>query len=455
MMMKRVLLLGFATLFLINCGGNTEDIIKPEPIPVQADKIVAKDDAFKAIENTVIELPSFLSNDEYSSRGSITVTFDAKTTNNGSIERERELYTYTPAKNFSGTDTFTYTICSKDTPDICETATVSISVSDKGTPQAVDDIYNTGINSALIISSYLDNDMLIDGAKIESINTEASNATVVLNADGTISYTPLADFLGKDTFTYTICDNDPTNSCATATITVNVIKAIAFNIPAELAAYYSGVSFVNDTQSNYEALKDLLKRSHSNILKYTDRHKYLYNADEDLNNTANVVLMYTGESRDRREYTSGSNPHQTQTYNTEHIYPQSKLASANHAISRTDLHHLRACDDKVNTRRSNLPFIDGSGVAKKDNNAWYPGDQWKGDVARMVFYLNARYGETFDKVGSKELFLKWNKEDPVSDFEKQRNNTIAKVQGNRNPFIDNPYLVTLTWGGASASNTWK
>jgi len=57
------------------------------------------------------------------------------------------------------------------------------------------------------------------------------------------------------------------------------------------------------------------------------------------------------------------------------------------------------------------------------------------------------------------LFLIWNVEDPVSDFEKQRNtfhentaNTYA--QGNRNPFIDNPYLATRIWGGDSAEDTW-
>ena len=66
-----------------------------------------------------------------------------------------------------------------------------------------------------------------------------------------------------------------------------------------------------------------------------------------------------------------------------------------------------------------------------------------------------RYGETFDRVGSIELFLKWNVEDPVSAFEVQRNNVIEGAQGNRNPFIDNPYLATLIWGGTPAENKWN
>lgn len=228
---------------------------------------------------------------------------------------------------------------------------------------------------------------------------------------------------------------------------------ITFNIPSELASYYSNLEITTNKEYSLKKLKELTLSKHTRILSYGQRHNYLYHADEDLANTANVILMYTGESRDEREYTSGSNSHPTQTFNTEHIYPQSKLIGTN---SRTDLHHLRACDANVNSERSNFPFTDGSGSnTLVGGNKWYPGDDWRGDVARMVFYLNVRYGETFEKVGTLELFLKWNKEDPVSEFEIQRNNIIQGAQGNRNPFIDNPYIATLIWGGDAAENKWE
>lgn len=54
-----------------------------------------------------------------------------------------------------------------------------------------------------------------------------------------------------------------------------------------------------------------------------------------------------------------------------------------------------------------------------------------------------------------DLFLQWNVVDPLSTFEIQRNNAIADVQGNRNPFIDNPYIATLIWGGVEAEDTWS
>ncbi len=53
------------------------------------------------------------------------------------------------------------------------------------------------------------------------------------------------------------------------------------------------------------------------------------------------------------------------------------------------------------------------------------------------------------------IFLEWNEEDPVSEFERTRNNVLQSIQGNRNPFIDNPYLATRIWGGPQAPDTWN
>lgn len=53
-----------------------------------------------------------------------------------------------------------------------------------------------------------------------------------------------------------------------------------------------------------------------------------------------------------------------------------------------------------------------------------------------------------------DLYLKWNAEKDPNLFEKLRNEVIYNIQGNRNPFIDNPYIATLIWGGPRALNTW-
>ncbi|MGY8915163.1 MAG: endonuclease I family protein, partial [Flavobacteriales bacterium] len=252
----------------------------------------------------------------------------------------------------------------------------------------------------------------------------------------------------------TICDDDtPNPTCSTATVTVNVLNAISFNIPAELNYYYGDLALADNAEVSFDQLRSHTVKNHTTILSYGERHEYLYNADADLANQDNVILMYSGESRYWQEYTSGTNPYSPQTFNTEHVYPQSLLSSE---VAVTDLHHLRAADAEVNSERLNYPYTDGSGTySLVNNNSWYPGDDWRGDVARMIFYLNVRYGETFNKVGNLELFLDWNVVDPVSAFEEQRNTVIEGAQGVKNPFIDNPYIATLIWGGTAAENKWQ
>ncbi len=449
--MKRVLSILICSLVLLTCSKDSGGgMVKP---PEENLKPVAVADTASTIEDEDIDI-NVLSNDTVITGSRIT-SFDANGTSGGSIIENRDgTFTYTPANNFVGSDTFTYTLCDNDpTPD-CSTAMVTITVTDAGSPTAADDQVNTVKNTMIIIDDYAQNDSTVDGASIAIVDASSAAGTATINNDGTISYTPQTDFIGDDSFTYTICDDDtPDPTCATATITVSVLEATAFNIPADLSAYYSTLPITTDSDLNLTFVSNHTSDKHTTILSYGERHGFLYDADEDASNTPNVILMYNSESRDEREYTSGNNSHSPQTFNTEHVYPQSRLEAAD---AVTDLHHLRSCDANVNSNRSNFPFVDGSGTFDLINgNTWYPGDEWKGDVARMMMYLNVRYGETFEKVGTLELFLQWNVEDPVSDFELQRNAIIQGAQGNRNPFIDNPYLATLIWGGTPAENRWE
>lgn len=222
--------------------------------------------------------------------------------------------------------------------------------------------------------------------------------------------------------------------------------------PAELQAYYSGVDFNLTGNDLFNDLATKTVNKHTTILTYFQRHDYLYDADEDQNNTSNVILIYSGESRYELEYESGNNPYPTQTFNTEHVYPRSFLDDP---YAEGDLHNLRVCDIAINTSRANDPFISGSGSYNSTGSAFYPGDEWKGDVARIIFYVNLRYNEPFTDVGLLNLFLDWNAQDPVSPLEDQRNLVISGVQGDRNPFIDNPYLASLIWSGTSAENRWN
>jgi endonuclease I len=222
--------------------------------------------------------------------------------------------------------------------------------------------------------------------------------------------------------------------------------------PTNLQSYYSGVDFNKTGINLFNDLATEIIASHSNFISYTNRHNYLYDADEDPSNISNVILIYSGESRNEKEYESGNNTYLPQTFNTEHVYPRSLLDNSN---AEGDLHLLRVCDISINSSRGNNPFIAGTGIYKTTGSAFYPGDDWRGDVARIIMYVNLRYNEPFTDVGTLNLFMEWNVADPVSALEDQRNTVISSVQGNRNPFIDNPYLATIIWGGTAAQNRWS
>lgn len=227
---------------------------------------------------------------------------------------------------------------------------------------------------------------------------------------------------------------------------------VTYRVPVALQAYYDGVDFSLEGDDLFDALAVQTISRHTSFLSYGQRHEYLYDADADVKDASKVVLIYSGELRDRREWASPNNPHTTQTFNTEHVYPQSLLDGS--AVS--DLHILRVVDARINSQRSNRPFAKGNDTFElMDGFTFYPGQQWRGDVARMVMYMNLRYDEPFEDVGSLRLFLEWNAEDPVSAIEKQRNLVIEGAQGNRNPFIDNPNLATSIWGGPEAENLWR
>ena len=102
-----------------------------------------------------------------------------------------------------------------------DTATVAIDVTPvNDAPVAVDDVASTSENTPVTIA-VLGNDTDVDGDTLSVQGTPAAaNGTVVVNANGTITYTPNAGFNGTDTITYTV--TDPSGLTDTATVSVSV-----------------------------------------------------------------------------------------------------------------------------------------------------------------------------------------------------------------------------------------
>ncbi|WP_373707927.1 endonuclease [Kaistella sp.] len=240
---------------------------------------------------------------------------------------------------------------------------------------------------------------------------------------------------------------------------------ISFFIYAQSApAYYSGINF-NKTQNELKNdLATLITSTHTKIITYSELKTLMVTSDADPDQAGNILLVYgsQGSGMHQRSRSAGG------SWNREHVYAKSK-GTPNLGTSGpgADGHHLRPADISLNSARGSLLFDDGLGALAytTSRGGWYPGDEWKGDVARILMYMYVRYNtrclplniamnpSTYSS-DFPDILLKWNVEDPVSAFELQRQNVVANMQKNRNPFIDNPYLATVIWGGPAAQNTW-
>lgn len=273
--------------------------------------------------------------------------------------------------------------------------------------------------------------------------------------------------------------------------------------------YYKQVDFTKRGKALKDQLQELITKTQTTLSYTPGIWEASKITDEDPDNPENVLVIYgwpNGQSKDIKLVRSmpksatnnqgGSSPNRNAKWEREHVYAKSlgkpKLETkftvypgeklGIDVIAGNDAHNLRPANGTVNNDRSNKKFGEGKGNSHAlSGGYWYPGDEWVGDVARMMMYMYVRYGEqclpsniaslpyAVDPItGDRDmvqLLLKWNAQDPVSEIEIKRNayhgnknNTYS--QGNRNPFIDNPHLANLIWGEQSdkalnAKSLWQ
>lgn len=172
-------------------------------------------------------------------------------------------------------------------------------------------------------------------------------------------------------------------------------------------------------------------------------------------------------------------------YNREHTFPRSWWGGSTtlNDTQYVDMHHIVPSDRAMNSVKSNYPpgevitpTSTGSNGFRIGTNPNYPCasmryfepiDEYKGDYARMFFYMATRYenymvawetnntsgncamsGNTYPSYENWmiDVLLQWHANDPVSQVEMDRNDAVYAIQGNRNAFIDNPNWTNLVWG---------
>ncbi len=181
------------------------------------DSPVAVDDAVSTNEDTPITI-DVLANDMDVDGDTLTITSVTQGIH-GTVVNNGSNVGYTPTANFHGPDSFTYTI--SDGHGGTDTATVTVMVvSANDPPVAVDDAASTQEDASVTVEVLM-NDTDVDGDTLTVVGTSSTtNGTVVVNPDGTITYTPGDGFSGPDSFTYTVSDGHGGTGTATVTITV-------------------------------------------------------------------------------------------------------------------------------------------------------------------------------------------------------------------------------------------
>lgn len=162
--------------------------------------------------------------------------------------------------------------------------------------------------------------------------------------------------------------------------------------------------------------------------------------------------------------------------NIEHSFPKSWWGGAKSQAYK-DLYNLMPCESRINSTKSNYPMgivvsgDKGNGwtkVGKGTDGKWYwePADPWKGDFARGYMYMATAY-QDYNWEGTQAhqillqgayptlqkwaytLYIQWAKADKPDALEIKRNNDVAKIQGNRNPYVDFPNLMEYVWGDST------
>lgn len=164
--------------------------------------------------------------------------------------------------------------------------------------------------------------------------------------------------------------------------------------------------------------------------------------------------------------------------NIEHSVPKSWWGGTSNSAYK-DINHLNPSNQNANSRKGNFPLAPvgkqtwtngvtivgkpASGYGGGAATVYEPVDEYKGDFARIYFYMFSMYptiswkdgtdwmytvGETYPqfKPWAIDMLLEWNRMDPVDERERARNEAVYTQQKNRNPFIDFPDLAEYIWG---------
>ncbi|MEL6618389.1 MAG: tandem-95 repeat protein [Pseudomonadota bacterium] len=185
------------------------------------DAPVAEDDAATTDEDTPVTI-DVLANDSDPDGDDLTIISATVPADQGTVEIVDNKLVFTPAPDFNGEATVTYTI--SDGMGLTDTADAVVTVEGvEDAPEAADDLAETDEDTPVTIP-VLDNDSDPDGDPLEVTEATSPDGDVTINPDGTITFTPDENFNGDTTIEYTVTDPDGNTDTATVAVTVNPVN---------------------------------------------------------------------------------------------------------------------------------------------------------------------------------------------------------------------------------------
>ena len=206
-----------------------EDPTDPDDPNTDVDAPIAVNDSFTVVEDGELSLAGadgVLANDTDPNNETLTATVET-TVSNGSLFLGTDgSVDYVPNADFSGTDSFTYTLSNGTSTDTA-TATIVVTPVDD-TIEAVNDVFTLNedeVFTANATDGVLANDIDPDNdITSTSVSVAPVTGNLVLNDDGSLTYTPSLNFAGTDSFTYEIIDAAGSSSAATATLEIRPVN---------------------------------------------------------------------------------------------------------------------------------------------------------------------------------------------------------------------------------------
>ncbi|MEO5917529.1 MAG: Ig-like domain-containing protein [Luteolibacter sp.] len=190
---------------------------------------VAVADSYSTDEDVPLVVPAagVLSNDTDSELVALTAVLDVGPTHGTlTLNPTTGAFNYTPTANYFGSDSFTYHAFDGVVSSSITTVTLTINpVNDA--PVAVADSGATNEDAALVVAApgVLSNDTDVEPGTLTAVlDVGPLSGMLVLHADGSYDYTPVANFNGVVTFTYHASDGNLSSNIVTVTLTVNPVN---------------------------------------------------------------------------------------------------------------------------------------------------------------------------------------------------------------------------------------